>query len=86
MAAASSSAPKLKRMNFITKNMLDALRQSRYHMKRCFENYLEKKRRIMKLHHEMEEMEQVIDDKTERDHVLEGNIGFILSHTHVIYN
>ncbi|XP_057721418.1 sucrose synthase 5-like isoform X1 [Arachis stenosperma] len=81
MAAAASSAPKLKRTNSITENMPDALRQSRYHMKRCFANYLEKGRRIMKLHHLMEEMEQVIDDKTERDHVLEGNLGFILSHT-----
>ncbi|XLS54697.1 hypothetical protein HN51_004452 [Arachis hypogaea] len=81
MAAASSSAPKLKRMNSITENILDTLRQSRYHMKRYFANYLEKRRRIMKLHHLMEEMEQVINDKTERDHVLEGNLGFILSHT-----
>ncbi|QHO16049.1 Sucrose synthase [Arachis hypogaea] len=72
MAAASSSAPKLKRTNSITENMLDALRQSRYHIKRCFENYLEKKRRIMKLHHLMEEMEQVINDKTERDQCLGG--------------
>ncbi|KAL1336761.1 hypothetical protein AAHE18_10G085800 [Arachis hypogaea] len=86
MAAASSSILKLKRTNSITENMLDALRQSIYHMKRCFENYLEEKRRIMKLHHLMEEMEQVIDDKTERDHVLEGNLSFILSHTQVIYN
>ncbi|QHO37579.1 Sucrose synthase [Arachis hypogaea] len=63
MAATSSSALKLKRMNSITENMLDALRQSRYHMKRCFANYLKKRRRIMKLHHLMEKMEQVIDDK-----------------------
>ncbi|XLR14340.1 hypothetical protein HN51_035246 [Arachis hypogaea] len=63
MAATSSSAPKLKRTNSITENMQDALRQSKYHMKRCFANYLEKRRRIMKLHHLMEEMEQVIDDK-----------------------
>ncbi|QHO11905.1 Sucrose synthase [Arachis hypogaea] len=81
MAAASSSAPKLKRTNSITENMPDALRQSRYHMKRCFANYLEKRIRIMKLHHLIEEMEQVIDDKNERDHVFEGNLGFILSHT-----
>ncbi|QHN82498.1 Sucrose synthase [Arachis hypogaea] len=62
MAATSSSAPKLKHTNSITENMLDALRHSRYHMKRYFANYLEKRRRIMKLHHLMEKMEQVIDD------------------------
>ena len=81
-----ASSPTLKRTNSITDNMPDALRQSRYHMKSCFANYLEKGRRIMKLHHLMEEMEQVIDDKSERDQVLEGNLGFILSSTQVIFN
>lgn len=39
----------------------------------------------MKLHHLMEEMEQVIDDKSERDQVLEGILGFILSSTQVFH-
>ena len=74
-----ASAPALKRTNSIADNMPDALKQSRYHMKRCFAKYLEKGRRIMKLHHLMEEMEQVIDDKSERNQVLEGILGFIFS-------
>ncbi|XP_028800601.1 sucrose synthase 6 isoform X1 [Neltuma alba] len=79
--ASSASAPALKRTNSIADNMPDALRQSRYHMKKCFAKYLEKGKRIMKLHHLMEEMEQVIDDKTERNQVLEGNLGYILGST-----
>lgn len=83
MASNPASAPALKRTNSIADNMPDALRQSRYHMKRCFAKYLEKGRRIMKLHHLMEEMEQVIDDKNERNRVLEGNLGYILGSTQV---
>ncbi|KAG4966513.1 hypothetical protein JHK84_041093 [Glycine max] len=76
-----ASAPALKRTDSVVDNMPDALRQSRYHMKRCFAKYLGKGRRIMKLHHLMEEMELVIDDKSERSQVLEGILGFILSST-----
>ncbi|BAT81309.1 hypothetical protein VIGAN_03099800 [Vigna angularis var. angularis] len=76
-----ASAPALKRTDSVIDNMPDALRQSRYHMKRCFAKYLEKGRRIMKHHHLMEEMELVIDDKSERNQVLEGILGFILSST-----
>ncbi|KAG5081188.1 hypothetical protein JHK86_005253 [Glycine max] len=76
-----ASAPALKRTDSVVDNMPDALRQSRYHMKRCFAKYLEKGRRIMKLHHLMEEMELVIDDKSERSQVLEDILGFILSST-----
>ncbi|XP_061356181.1 sucrose synthase 5-like [Gastrolobium bilobum] len=64
-----------------TDNMPDALRQSRYHIKRCFAKYIENGRRIIKLHHLMEEMEQVINDNSDRNQVLEGNLGFILSST-----
>ncbi|KAJ1377368.1 Sucrose synthase [Sesbania bispinosa] len=76
-----ASAPALRRTESIADNMPDALRQSRYHMKRCFAKYLEKGRRIMKLQHLMEEMERVIDDKTERNRVLEGILGFIVTST-----
>jgi sucrose synthase len=65
--------------------MPDALKQSRYHMKKCFAKYLEKGRRVMKLHDLMEEVERTIDDKIERNHVLEGNLGFILSSTQVFF-
>lgn len=79
-----ASVPALKRTDSIVDNMPDALRQSRYHMKRCFAKYLEKGRRIMKIHHLMEEMDRTIDDKSERNQVLEGTLGFILSTTQVL--
>ncbi|RZC11837.1 Sucrose synthase 5 [Glycine soja] len=57
----------------------DAMRRSRYHVKRCFAKYIEKGRRTIKLHNLMEEMEHVIDDNIERNQLLEGNLGFLLS-------
>ncbi|KAG4920394.1 hypothetical protein JHK87_049003 [Glycine soja] len=59
----------------------DAMRRSRYHVKRCFAKYIEKGRRTIKLHNLMEEMEHVIDDNNERNQLLEGNLGFLLSCT-----
>lgn len=76
--------PALKRTNSLADNMPDALSHSRYHMKKCFAKYLEKGRRIMKLHHLMEEVERIIDDKIERNQVLEGILGFILSSIQVL--
>ncbi|KAH6806761.1 sucrose synthase 6 [Perilla frutescens var. frutescens] len=61
--------------------MPDALRQSRYHMKRCFARFTGKGRRLMKLQHLQEEIEQTIEDKVERSKVMEGTIGDILSST-----
>lgn len=52
-------------------------------MKKCFAKYLEKGRRIIKLHDLMEEMEQVINDNTHIYQILEGNLGFLLSFTQV---
>ncbi|CAN6572663.1 unnamed protein product [Malus baccata var. baccata] len=48
---------------------------------KCFAKYIEKGRRIIKLHHLMSEMETVIDDKAERTQVLEGVLGYILCST-----
>ncbi|MCH88088.1 sucrose synthase 6-like, partial [Trifolium medium] len=78
-----ASASGLKRTDSITDNMSspDASKQSRYHMKRCFAKYLEKGRRIIKVHDLMEEMEQVIKDQNDRNQILEGNLGFLLSFT-----
>ncbi|XP_041002462.1 sucrose synthase 6-like [Juglans microcarpa x Juglans regia] len=76
-----ASAATLKSSESLADNMPDALRQSRYHMKKCFAKYLEKGRRIMKLDNLMVEMEQVIDDKEERTQVLEGVLGYILCTT-----
>ncbi|KAK4788556.1 hypothetical protein SAY86_019875 [Trapa natans] len=72
-----ASAPSLKR----TESLTDALRQSRLHMKRCFAQYMENGKRVMKLHNLMDEMEKVIDDKSERDQVLSSDLGFILCYT-----
>ncbi|PON97215.1 Sucrose synthase [Trema orientale] len=76
-----ASTPAVKRSESIADSMPDALRQSRYHMKRCFAKYIEKGKRIMKLLHLMDEMERVIDDKVERNRVLEGVLGYILCST-----
>ncbi|XP_073150842.1 sucrose synthase 5-like isoform X2 [Henckelia pumila] len=77
----ASNVPALKRSESIAESMPEALKQSRYHMKRCFAKYIEKGRRLMKLHNLMGEMEQVIDDKAERTHLLEGLLGYILCTT-----
>ncbi|KHN24168.1 sucrose synthase 5-like [Glycine soja] len=77
-----ASSPLLTGKELVTNDMPDnAMRPSWYHVKRCFAKYIEKGRRIMKLHDLMEEMEHVIDDNNERNQVLEGNLGFLLSCT-----
>jgi len=79
-----ASSPILRDKELVTDDMPDdASRQSRQHVKRCFAKYIEKGRRIIKLHDLMEEMEQVIDDNIQRNQVLEGNLGFLLSCTQV---
>ncbi|KAJ6959791.1 sucrose synthase 5-like [Populus alba x Populus x berolinensis] len=67
----------LKRSDSIADNMPEALKQSRYHMKKCFAKYIEKGRRTMKLQQLLDEMENVIDDQVERTRVLEGLLGDI---------
>ncbi|CAL5202795.1 unnamed protein product [Lathyrus oleraceus] len=77
-----ASASGLDRTESIKDNMSsDESKQSRYHMKRCFAKYLEKGRRIIKVHDLMEEMEQVINDQKDKNQILEGNLGFLLSCT-----
>ncbi|XP_076954165.1 sucrose synthase 7-like [Bidens hawaiensis] len=80
MAAASSSAI-MKRSESVVDLMPEALRQSRYHMKKCFQKYIEKGNRMMKRDHLMKEMETVIDDKDEKAQLLEGLLGYILCTT-----
>ncbi|KAK4853720.1 hypothetical protein QYF36_013573 [Acer negundo] len=63
--------------------MPEALKKSRYHMKRCFAKYIEKGRRTLKLHQLMDETAEAIDDVTERNQVLEGLLGYILCSTQV---
>jgi sucrose synthase len=67
----------LKRSDSIADNMPEALKKSRYHMKRCFAKYIEKGRRTMKLQQLLDEMENVIDDQVERTRVLQGLLGDI---------
>ncbi|XP_058749112.1 sucrose synthase 5-like isoform X1 [Vicia villosa] len=77
-----ASASGLKRTESIKDNMSsDESKHSRYHMKRCFAKYLEKGRRIIKVHDLMEEMEQVLNDQRDKNQILEGNLGFLLSCT-----
>ncbi|KAJ8549796.1 hypothetical protein K7X08_033503 [Anisodus acutangulus] len=76
-----ATAPALKRSESIADSMSEALRQSRYNMKKCFAKYIEQGKRMMKLHNLMDELEKVIDDPAERNHVLEGLLGYILCTT-----
>ncbi|KAL2253888.1 UNVERIFIED_CONTAM: Sucrose synthase 6 [Sesamum indicum] len=61
--------------------MPDALRQSQYHMKRCFDRFTGMGRRLMKFQQLQDEVEQAIEDKVERAKVLESSLGDILSST-----
>lgn len=73
--------PVLKRSKSVVDTMPEALRQSRYHMKRSFNKFVEQGKRLMKLQHLMSEMEIVIDDNAERTQLLEGLLGYILCTT-----
>lgn len=77
----ASSSSIMKRSESVVDTMPEALRQSRYHMKKCFLKYVEKGKRMMKLHHLMQEMESVIEEKDEKAQVLEGLLGYILCTT-----
>ncbi|XP_031262958.1 sucrose synthase 7-like isoform X6 [Pistacia vera] len=70
-----------KRSDSMADTMPEALKQSRYHMKRCFSRCVEKGKRIMKRHQLMDEINVVIQDKAERSQVLEGTLGYIFSAT-----
>lgn len=80
----ASAAAVLKRSESVTDSLPEALKQSRYHMKKCFAKYIEKGKRIMKLSHLMDEMEKAIDDKNDRTQLLEGLLGYILCSTQVL--
>uniref|UniRef100_A0A2N9GHN0 Sucrose synthase n=1 Tax=Fagus sylvatica TaxID=28930 RepID=A0A2N9GHN0_FAGSY len=76
-----ASTPVLKRSDSIADNMPDALKQSRYHMKRCFARFVATGKRSMKRQQITEEVDKSIEDKNERSKVLEGLLGYILSST-----
>ncbi|PRQ15803.1 putative sucrose synthase [Rosa chinensis] len=76
-----ASTPALKRSDSIADTMPDALRQSRYHMKKCFARFVGNGKRLMKPQHIMEEIEKSIEDGNEKSKVLRGLLGYILSST-----
>ncbi|KAH9625794.1 hypothetical protein KSS87_006038 [Heliosperma pusillum] len=76
-----AASPRLLKSDSIADNMPEALRERRYLMKKCFARYLQQGRRLMKLHHLMDELEKSIDDQAERSQVLEGTLGYILCST-----
>ncbi|KAK9278694.1 hypothetical protein L1049_028268 [Liquidambar formosana] len=76
-----ASAAVFKRSDSIADSMPDALRESRYHMKRCFARFIRDGKRLMKIQHIMDEMEKTIEDELERIKVLEGLLGYILTST-----
>lgn len=66
-----------------TESLTDAPRQSRSHVKRCIAQYMEKGKWVLKLHHLMDELEKVIDNKSERDQFLGRDLGRILCYIQV---
>ncbi|KAM0882662.1 hypothetical protein ACQ4PT_032171 [Festuca glaucescens] len=70
-----------KRMDSVAESMPDALRQSRYQMKRCFQRYVSKGRRLLKNQQLMEELERSLDDKAEKEKLAEGFLGYIICST-----
>ncbi|KAL5214480.1 hypothetical protein ABZP36_003632 [Zizania latifolia] len=70
-----------KRTDSIAEMMPDALRQSRYQMKRCFQRYVSKGRRLLKNQQLMEELEKSLDDKVEKEKLIEGFLGYIICST-----
>ncbi|KMT13329.1 hypothetical protein BVRB_4g084720 isoform A [Beta vulgaris subsp. vulgaris] len=76
-----ATSPALMKSDSIADNMPEALRERRYLMKKCFARYLQQGKRLMKLHHLMDELEKSIDDHVDRTQVLEGTLGYILCST-----
>ncbi|KAF3438388.1 hypothetical protein FNV43_RR21150 [Rhamnella rubrinervis] len=76
-----ASNSEFKRADSIADTMPDALRQSRYYMKKCFARFVASGKRLMKYQEIMEDMEKSIEDQAERSKVLEGLLGYILSST-----
>ncbi|KAL8244712.1 hypothetical protein R6Q59_010970 [Mikania micrantha] len=65
----------------IAESLADALKQNRYHARRCFERFTSRGKRMMKPQELISMIEKTIDDKLERTKVLEGSLGQILSYT-----
>ncbi|KAL6181364.1 hypothetical protein ACLB2K_048019 [Fragaria x ananassa] len=76
-----ASVPALKRADSIAETMPDALRQSRYYMKKVFARFVGDGKRLLKPQRIMEEVENSIEDGNEKSKVLRGLLGYILSST-----
>ncbi|CAH8312056.1 unnamed protein product [Eruca vesicaria subsp. sativa] len=61
--------------------MPDALKQSRYHMKRCFASFVSGGKKLMKRENLMNEIEKCIEDSHDRKKIMEGLFGYILTCT-----
>uniref|UniRef100_A0A0E0K7C1 Sucrose synthase n=2 Tax=Oryza punctata TaxID=4537 RepID=A0A0E0K7C1_ORYPU len=69
------------RSDSIADMMPEALRQSRYQMKRCFQRYVSQGRRLMKRQQLLDELDKSVDDKADKDHLLQGFLGYVISST-----
>ncbi|KAK1295757.1 Sucrose synthase 7 [Acorus calamus] len=76
-----ASPVNFKRSDTIADGMPEALQESRFHMKRCFEGYVGKGKRLMKNHQLMDELEKSMDDRIEKARVMEGFFGYIICST-----
>ena len=74
--AASMAGGGFSRPDSIADMMPEALRQSRYHMKRCFQRYVARGSRLMKRQQLLEELHA--DD----DVAQQGFLGYVISSTH----
>ena len=72
---------RFSRSDSIADMMPEALRQSRYHMKRCFQRYVARGSRLMKRPQLLEELHT--DDKQQQlDVAAQGFLGYVISSTH----
>jgi sucrose synthase len=69
------------RSDSIADMMPEALRRSRYHMKRCFQRYVARGSGLMKRQQLLEELHRSADDKLD-DIADEGLLGYVISSTH----
>ncbi|OEL21919.1 Sucrose synthase 6 [Dichanthelium oligosanthes] len=74
-------AARFKRSDSIADMMPEALRQSRYHMKRCFQRYVARGSSLMKKQQLLEELHRSADDKLAKDRLAEGFLGYVISST-----
>ncbi|KAM0898712.1 hypothetical protein ACQ4PT_021773 [Festuca glaucescens] len=82
MASSSMPGGVLRRSDSVADMMPEELRQSRYQMKRCFQRYVSKGRRLMKNWQLVEELERSADDdKLEKAKLAEGFLGYVICST-----